>query len=99
MKESVESAAFLLIKNANVYAPEELGLHDILICNEKITVIGEKLSFNLPNMRVIDVQGKKVVPGYLDQHVHITGGGGESSFHSRIREIDVTDILKKKKPV
>lgn len=94
MKESVESAAFLLIKNANVYAPEELGLHDILICNEKITVIGEKLSFNLPNMRVIDVQGKKVVPGFLDQHVHITGGGGESSFHSRIREIDVTDILK-----
>ncbi len=94
MKESAGRAAFLLIRNADVCAPEEIGLRDLLICGERIAVIGEHLSYDFPDMQVLDVQGKKLVPGFLDQHVHITGGGGESSFRSRIREIDVTDILE-----
>ena len=33
--------------------------------------------------RMLDAEGKILTPGFLDQHVHITGGGGEGSFHTR----------------
>ncbi len=29
---------------------------------------------------VLDAEGKILTPGFLDQHVHITGGGGEEAF-------------------
>ena len=33
----------LLLKNADVYAPEHLGLVDLLIVNDKIVRIGEHI--------------------------------------------------------
>lgn len=85
---------FKLIRQAHVFAPEDLGIQDILICNDKIIAIGPELSFSFPDVQVIQAAGKYAAPGLMDQHVHITGGGGESSFKSRIREIGVTDIIK-----
>lgn len=75
-----------LLKNANVYAPEPLGNKDILIVGEKICRIQEDLRIyeNLPDVEVYDLEGRYIVPGYIDLHVHITGGGGEKgrSFQS-----------------
>ena len=34
------------------------------------------------------------MPGLIDQHVHITGGGGEQGPISRIPEITLSDVLK-----
>jgi len=33
----------------------------------------------------------KVVPGFIDSHVHITGGGGEGSYRTRTPELQLTD--------
>ena len=33
---------FILIKNAHVYAPEDLGTQDVLICNKKIVKVAPK---------------------------------------------------------
>ena len=68
---------FTLIKNADIYAPQHLGINDILICNRQIVYIGHNLQ--LPDgleVCVIDAEGLKVVPGFIDQHVHVIGGGG-----------------------
>ena len=77
-----------LLKNANVYAPEPLGHKDILIVGEKICSMGEDLRIyeNLPDVEVFDLEGKYVIPGYIDKHVHITGGGGEKGPVSRVTE-------------
>ena len=32
-----------IIKNANIYAPEKLGIKDILVCNGKIVMVDEKI--------------------------------------------------------
>ena len=42
-------------------------------------------------IKVIDAMGKVIVPGFIDSHVHITGGGGEGSFRSRTPELQLTD--------
>lgn len=84
-----------LLKNANVYAPEPLGHKDILIVGEKICSMGEDLRIyeNLPDVEVFDLEGKYVIPGYIDMHVHITGGGGEKGPVSRVPESQLSSFL------
>ena len=64
----------LLIKNAKVYAPEELsGRKDILVRNGKIFKIGVKLKAP-KNTSVLNCMGRIVAPGFID--VHAQGAGG-----------------------
>ncbi len=84
---------FTLIRGARVYAPADLGRQDILLCNDKIIRMAPEIDFSDPDLTVLDAAGLTAVPGFLDQHVHITGGGGEQSFRSRIREISLPDII------
>lgn len=35
-----------------------------------------------------------LAPGLIDQHVHITGGGGEAGYHSRTPEITLSGIIR-----
>ncbi len=70
---------------------------DIFISDNKITKIGKlnerdfKKVFN--NIEVIDCDNKYIIPGYIDNHVHITGGGGEKGFSSKVPEIKLSDII------
>ncbi len=84
---------FLCVKNADVYSPAHLGKRDILICGGRIIAIEPQIA-NLPdNCRIIDAAGRRVIPGLIDQHVHITGGGGESGFTSRVPELRFSDSV------
>ena len=76
----------LLVKNAEVYAPEYLGKKDVLVCGGKIERIQDRIGELPVECEVLDGEGKILTPGFLDQHVHITGGGGEGSFHTRTPE-------------
>jgi len=42
---------------------------------------------------VVDAAGKRVLPGLIDPHVHILGGGGEGGPATRAPEIRVEDIV------
>lgn len=81
-----------LLKNCKVYAPEFLGVKDILIVGDKICRVAENITGydNAEEVEIIDLQGKAVVPGYIDLHVHITGGGGEQGPASRVPESYLT---------
>ena len=66
----------ILIRNAYVFAPKELGVTDVLMVGEKILAVGPNLSVNLPGLSVIDATGFILAPGFVDAHVHVLGGGG-----------------------
>ena len=83
----------LLIKGAEVYAPEYLGKKDVLIAGEKIERIGEDLP-EYEGCQVIDGKGRIVAPGFIDRHVHITGGGGEGSFHTQAPQVQLSDLIR-----
>ncbi|MBP1581265.1 MAG: beta-aspartyl-peptidase [Oscillospiraceae bacterium] len=85
---------FTLIKNAEVYAPQALGQQDLLLCNDKIIAMAPQIDFSFGEVTVIDASGKKAVPGFIDQHVHVLGGGGEGSFRSRCPELDFSQTVK-----
>ena len=82
-----------LIRKAKIYAPEYLGVQDILIADSRI----QKIAPDIPavsdyEVQVLEGEGMLVFPGFLDSHVHILGGGGEGSYHTRTPEIMLTDI-------
>lgn len=82
-----------LLKNADVYAPEHIGKRDILITADKIGYIKDSIDIGSTiEIDIIDVNGKILVPGFIDSHVHIVGGGGEGGYKSRTPEIMLTDI-------
>lgn len=85
---------FKLLKSVHVYGPEDLGVKDILICHDKVVEVGVGLDYRLPNLTTIDGAGLLAFPGYIDQHVHVTGGGGEGSFKTRVPELKLTDAIK-----
>ena len=85
---------FKLLKNATCYSPEFLGNKDVLLALNKIYKIADNIAEdNLLDLEIIDCTDKIICPGFLDQHLHIIGGGGEEGFESRIPEIKLSDIL------
>ena len=56
--------------------------------------MGDKLDCAFDGMEVIDCKGMRAIPGYIDQHVHITGGGGEGGFTTRTSEITFEEIAE-----
>ncbi|MBT2678887.1 beta-aspartyl-peptidase [Bacillus sp. ISL-35] len=81
-----------LIKNGEIYAPDYLGKKDILLVDRKIGLIQDEIKIpeDFVPIKVIDASGKKVVPGFIDSHVHLIGGGGEGGFRTRTPEIQLT---------
>ena len=84
-----------IIKNIKVYTPDYLGIKDVLILSGKIEAIEDKIELSTNakvHIEVIDGSDKILVPGFIDSHVHILGGGGEGGFKTRTPEITLTDI-------
>lgn len=86
---------FKLIKNGHVYSPADLGVKDILLWEDRVIKIGENLK--IPEGfegKEFDLSGKIIIPGIVDTHVHITGGGGEGGFTTRTSEITFEEIAE-----
>lgn len=76
----------VLVRDADVFAPEPLGRRQVLVGGGRVLWIGgpdDAAPSGLP-MDVVDLGGRRLIPGLIDGHVHITGGGGESGFASRV---------------
>lgn len=85
-----------LLKNIECYCPGYIGKKDILIAADKIYKIFQ--TEQIVDQSLIEntyfCDGLVAFPGLIDQHVHITGGGGESGFGSHVPELDIQEILK-----
>ncbi|RMF13280.1 MAG: beta-aspartyl-peptidase [Gammaproteobacteria bacterium] len=85
-----------ILKNARVYAPEPLGLRDVLVAHGKV------LALSLPGQGALtalaeeslDLEGRLLVPGLVDSLTHITGGGGEDGFVSRTPPMRLGDAIE-----
>ncbi|GAC31308.1 beta-aspartyl-peptidase [Paraglaciecola polaris] len=91
-----QSPAITLIKNAMLFAPEAKGRKHLLLAGGKVVYVGDTvpvLSAEL-NVQVIDVEGQTVIPGFIDAHTHITGGGGEAGFATRVPPVPLSQFTR-----
>lgn len=82
-----------IIKNAHVYSPQDKGMNDILIAGNKIAYIDKKIELTGVKTEVFDAQGKIITPGFIDQHVHITGGGGQTGYASLVPAVEMSQLI------
>lgn len=77
-----------LFRQASVFAPQSLGRRDVLVAGERIVAIGTGLGAP-PGVACeeVDLAGARLVPGLVDAHVHVTGGGGEAGPETRVPPI------------
>jgi beta-aspartyl-dipeptidase (metallo-type) len=85
----------LLIKNGTVYAPEFLGKKELLIGGNALLGISDRV--NVPqgiDIEVVDATGLMIVPGLIDNHVHIAGAGGEGGPSTRTPELTLSHMFE-----
>jgi beta-aspartyl-dipeptidase (metallo-type) len=86
----------LLLRNAEVFSPQRQGVQSLLLGGGKVLWMGpgSQLPDLPPALRatatIIDLEGRRLVPGLIDGHVHITGGGGEAGFSTRVSPVPLT---------
>ena len=86
-------AILKLITGAEVYAPEPMGRMDVLIAGGVIACVQPgALDLGRAEVEVLDGRGKLLVPGFIDGHVHLLGGGGEGGYASRTPELMLSDL-------
>ncbi|GHS93502.1 isoaspartyl dipeptidase [Synergistales bacterium] len=91
----------LWIKNADVYAPKALGIHDLLIFEGKISglfpsgvLTQEMLSTIDQELVTLEAEGCAVIPGIIDRHVHFNGAGGEGGPMYRTPPLQLSSFIK-----
>lgn len=85
---------FTLIRNVDVYSPKPIGRMDILICNDRIIKLSQNIDFPTDRFEteIIDGTDFRAVPGFIDQHVHFLGGGGEGGPATRTPEVNLSAL-------
>lgn len=64
----------ILVKDALVYSGDKFVKNDVLIKNSLIASIGTSISSNGVD-RVFNAQGKYLIPGFVDVHIHLREPG------------------------
>lgn len=90
------ASTITLLKNANVYAPEAIGLKHLVIGGGEILYLGDELPVldSFLNVDELDLQGQALLPGFIDAHTHITGGGGEAGFSTRVPAVPLSQFTQ-----
>ena len=84
----------IVIKNIEVYAPEYKGIQDVLIAGENIEWMDSNIEMNSKKCHIIDGTGKILTPGFMDEHVHLIGGGGEGGFRTRAPRVECYELVE-----
>jgi beta-aspartyl-dipeptidase (metallo-type) len=82
------------IRNADLFAPEPLGIGQLLLGGGKILHAGPDI-VDVPASLLdedFDAEGAPVVPGFIDAHVHLTGGGGEDGFSTQAPPVPLSQF-------
>jgi len=84
-----------LLSNAQVFAPEDLGLRHVLVGGGRIIAVSEqKDELAAPHATEFDLEGRRLIPGFIDGHAHVTGGGGESGFSTRVPPVPLGQFTR-----
>lgn len=93
-------SALTLLQNGRLLAPGQPPVAappgepvDLLVTAGRVAALGPGLADALSGAIAagacsrVDLEGRLVAPGLVDSHVHLTGGGGEAGFATRVPRV------------
>lgn len=83
-----------LIENVRVFRDGQWKKSEILTANGQIERIADCVACDYDGLQRFDGRGAWALPGLIDQHVHITGGGGEGGFSNEVPPLRVSDLIR-----
>jgi len=88
------AAPLALIRGARIFSPADLGVRDVLVGGGRVLAVEKDLSLTGASrlVRTLDAAGLWLLPGLVDTHVHILGGGGDGGPHTRNRDLQLGDL-------
>jgi beta-aspartyl-dipeptidase (metallo-type) len=84
----------LLLTNVDVFSPAPAGRADILIAGGRIERLEPRIQIAERYSDIVDASSLVAVPGFIDGHVHMTGGGGEGGYATRTPELVISDAIR-----
>ena len=85
-----------ILRHAQVFAPTPLGVVDLVLAADRIVWVGSDLPI-LDDKLIeseVDLGRSTVIPGLIDCHVHLTGGGGEAGPASRVPPLPLSQLTR-----
>lgn len=82
--DSGSEGLLTLLRVGRILAPEPVAATELLLAGGRIAALGNDLA--VPDgwpIEVIDATELAAVPAFIDQHAHLTGGGGEGGAGTR----------------
>lgn len=83
-----------LLKNIRMFRNGAWKASEILIADRRIEAVGDEIRCDYDGLVVVDGGGLTAIPGLMDQHVHLTGGGGEGSFLTQVPPMKFSEPVK-----
>lgn len=84
-----------ILRQAEVLAPEPQGRRDVVLAGERIVAVAEPgVEISGIAVEEHDLAGRIVAPGFIDNHVHVLGGGGGLGFASRAPELQTSQLAR-----
>lgn len=79
-----------ILQHARLYRPEPDGIRHLVVGGGRVLAILEEppTLAGVPH-ESLDLEGRYVVPGLVDAHVHLGGGGGEAGPASRVPSLAI----------
>jgi len=83
-----------LLRNAELYDPAPRGRRHLLLAGETVLWVGRDVPALDRSLEVteLDLGGRRVIPGLIDGHVHLTGGGGEAGPETRVPPVALSRL-------
>jgi beta-aspartyl-dipeptidase (metallo-type) len=91
-----------LIRGVSIAGPSDIGDPvDVLVAADRIAFIGATddamraiAGAGDGVVTVVDAHGLIAIPGLVDAHVHLSGGGGENGFSTRVPRRQLSDFTR-----
>lgn len=82
-----------LLRDAELFDPTPRGRCDLLLGGGELLAVGAGLEAPRGvQTDVVELGGARVIPGLIDGHVHLAGGGGESGPASRVPRLHLRQL-------
>lgn len=87
--------AWRLLKGGHVFDPEDRGIADLLLVNDRIVAVGEHLPppTGIGEGDEEELGGRIVLPGLIDAHLHAMGANGLGGPATRSTDLQIDRIV------